>query len=118
LNKKREAKDPKVESVKDKRTESLMLRLVSNLVSKDFWPVLDQDLANQEGLMDIFWKADSLSFMLRRFNQEKNDLFIINILFHFKFIHETSTKSINLYLLRLSDLIHKLYNQKLFLLIL
>ena len=59
--------------MKDKKPESLMLKLWNNLVNKDFWLVLVPDQVNQEELTDIFQKVDNSNFMLKKFKPEKND---------------------------------------------
>jgi hypothetical protein len=73
LNKRRDLKELSLELPKDKKTELSMPKLLSNSVSKDFWPASAQDLVNQAEPTVIFWKEKSLNFMLKRSNQEKND---------------------------------------------
>ena len=61
--------------MKDKKTELLTLKSPNNSVNKDFTPASVQDPVNQEELMVIFWKEDNSNSMLRKLNQEKNDLY-------------------------------------------
>jgi hypothetical protein len=74
LSKRRNPTEPKRESVKDKKTELLTLKSPNNSVNKDFTPASVQDPVNQEELMVIFWKEKSLNSMLKKLNQERNDL--------------------------------------------
>ncbi len=64
------------ESPKDKKTESLIPKLLNNSVNRDFWPASAQGLANQAEPMDTFWKAKSLSSTPRRSNLERNDVLL------------------------------------------
>jgi hypothetical protein len=65
----------KPESLKDKKTESSIQRLLNNSVNKDFSLASVQDQASQAELMVIFWKENNSNSMLRKLNQEKNDLY-------------------------------------------
>ena len=62
------------ESLKDKKTESLIQKLLNNSANKDFSLALAPDRANQEEPTDTFWKEKSWNFMPRRSNQERNDV--------------------------------------------
>jgi hypothetical protein len=64
----------KPESLKDKKTESLIQKLLNNSANKDFLLALAPDRANQEEPTDTFWKEKSWNFMPRRSNQERNDV--------------------------------------------
>jgi hypothetical protein len=75
LKKRQNLPELKPESMKDKKTESLILRLLNNSANKDFWPVSAQDRANRAELMVIFWRENNSSSMLRKLNQEKNDMY-------------------------------------------
>jgi hypothetical protein len=76
LNKRRNPTELKRESVKDKKTELLTLKSLSNSVNKDFTLVSVQDPVNQEELTVISWKEKSLNSMPRKSNQERNDGFV------------------------------------------
>ena len=76
MSKRRNPTEPKRESAKDKKTELLTLKSLSNSVNKDFTLVSVQDPVNQEELTVISWKEKSLNSMPRRLNQERNDGFV------------------------------------------
>jgi hypothetical protein len=75
LKKRQDLPELKPESLKDKKTESSILRSLNNSANKDFWPVSAQDRVNRAELMVIFWRENNSSSTLRRLNQEKNDMY-------------------------------------------
>lgn len=76
LNLKKQRKDFK----KEIKTELLMQRLQNNLLNKDYWPVLVQDLDKVVELMVTYLKENNFNSIQKRLTKEKNDFLCINII--------------------------------------